>query len=52
MAVFLDEESRSLGEEDHAEEEEEGVGELDGDGNAVRACVVTLSCGIVYDGCE
>lgn len=52
MTIFFDKESRSLGEEDHAAKKEEGVGELDGDGDAVRACVVTLSCGIVYDGCE
>jgi hypothetical protein len=52
VAVLLDEESRSLGEDEHSTEEDEGVCELDGDGNTVRACVITTTCGVVDDGCE
>jgi hypothetical protein len=35
VAVFLDEESRCFGEDEHATEEDEGVGELNGDGDTV-----------------
>lgn len=47
-----DEEARRLGQEDHAEEEDEGPGELDGDGDAVGARVGAVGGGVVDDGGE
>lgn len=47
-----DEEARRLGQEDHAEEEDEGPGELDGDGDAVGAGVGAVGGGVVDDGGE
>lgn len=47
-----DEEARGLGQEDHADEEDEGPGELDGDGDAVGAGVGAVGGGVVDDGGE
>jgi hypothetical protein len=47
-----DEIARSLGKEEHAAEENERPGELNGDGNAVAARIVTLASGIVNDSSE
>lgn len=50
--VLLDKEAGRLGENAHSAKEDEGVGELDGDGDAVGARVVALGCGVVDDGGE
>lgn len=47
-----DEVARRLGQEDHAEEEDEGPGKLDGDGDAVGAGVGAVGGGVVDDGGE
>lgn len=47
-----DEVAWGLGQEDHAEEEDEGPGELDGDGDAVGAGVGAIGGGVVDDGGE
>ena len=52
VPVLLDEEAGRLGEDAHSAKEDEGVGKLDGDGDAVGARVVALGCGVVDDGGE
>lgn len=47
-----DQVARGLGQEDHAEEENEGPGELDGDGDAVAAGVGAVGGCVVDDGGE
>lgn len=49
-ATLLDEPTRSLGKPDATSEEDNGPGELDSNGNAVRASVVPVLGGIVDDG--
>ncbi len=44
--------ARGFGEDEHADDEDEGPGELDGDGDSVRAGIVAVVCRIIYDGCE
>lgn len=51
MTILLDEESRSLGEDNHSTEKDERVCELNGDGDTVRACVVAATCCVVDDSC-
>jgi hypothetical protein len=41
-----------FGEDEHAGNEDEGPGELDGDGDSVRTSIVALVGCVVYDGCE
>ena len=48
----LDEEARRLGQDEHADDEDDGPGELDGDGDAVRARVVSVLGRVVDDGRE
>jgi hypothetical protein len=52
VSVLLDEKAGRLGEDAHSAKEDEGVGELDGDGDAVGARVLALGCGVVDDGGE
>ncbi|CAG8604720.1 4149_t:CDS:2, partial [Acaulospora colombiana] len=52
VLVFLDEESRRFGEEEHADGEDTGPDELESDGDAVRAGVVTVLACLVDDGSE
>jgi hypothetical protein len=50
--VALDEVARGFGEDEHAADEDDGPGELHGDGDAVGARVVALVGCVVDDGGE
>lgn len=52
VLVLLDEEPGSLGEEQQSNAYDDGPGELDCDGDTVRARIVSGACGVVHDGCE
>lgn len=51
-AALLDEPTRSLGQEDAANEQDDGPCELHSDGNAVGSCVRAIFGGVVDDGGE
>lgn len=50
--VLLDQEARGLGEEDQADADDDGPGELDGNGDAVGPGVVAVACAVVDYGGE
>lgn len=50
--TLLDEETRGLGQDKHADDEDDGPGELHGDGDAVRARVVVQMRCVVNHSCE
>lgn len=52
VSVLLDEEAGRLGEDAHSAKEDEGVGKLDGDGDAVGAGVGAVGGCVVDDGGE
>jgi hypothetical protein len=52
VAVLLDQEARGFGEDQHADNEDDSPGELDGDGDTVATGVVTVLGGVVDDGGE
>ena len=50
VAILLDQEARGFGEDQHADNEDDGPGELDGDGDTVAAGVLAVLCRVVDDG--
>lgn len=52
VAVLLDQETGGFGKDQHANDEDDSPGELDGNGDSVAAGVITVLSSIVDDGGE
>lgn len=52
MLVLLDEETGRLGQEEQPNADDEGPGELNGNGDSVASTVVAVGGSVVNDGCE